>query len=110
MNVIDSNKLERDMQISLRNLRKLDCTGKPVPTFPHPALATHFRHHLTQPSAKLACICASDERGLGLPGRLAAPEGRLAVGILSLNNYLNCIILAKNQNVLRILDALGFEC
>jgi hypothetical protein len=38
MNVIDSNKLERDMQISLRNLRKLDCAGKPVPTFPHPAL------------------------------------------------------------------------
>jgi hypothetical protein len=27
------------MQISLRNLRKLDCAGKPVPTFPHPALA-----------------------------------------------------------------------
>ncbi|MGP0061126.1 MAG: sulfite reductase subunit alpha [Beijerinckiaceae bacterium] len=40
MNVIDSNKLERDAQISLRNPRKLDCAGKPVPTFPHPALAT----------------------------------------------------------------------
>ncbi|MGP0059114.1 MAG: hypothetical protein ACLPID_07500, partial [Beijerinckiaceae bacterium] len=39
MNVIDSKYLERDMQISLRNLRKLDCAGKPVPTFPHPALA-----------------------------------------------------------------------
>jgi hypothetical protein len=39
MNVIDSNKIERDMQISLRNLRKLDYAGKPVPTFPHPALA-----------------------------------------------------------------------
>ncbi|MGP0058308.1 MAG: hypothetical protein ACLPID_03335 [Beijerinckiaceae bacterium] len=38
MNVIDSNKLERDMQISLRNLRRLDCAGKPVPNFPHPAL------------------------------------------------------------------------
>ncbi|MGP0059661.1 MAG: hypothetical protein ACLPID_10285 [Beijerinckiaceae bacterium] len=38
MNVIDSNELERDMQISLRNLRKLDCAGKPVSTFPHPAL------------------------------------------------------------------------
>jgi hypothetical protein len=38
MNVIDSNNLERDMQISLRNLRKLDCAGKPVPTFPDPAL------------------------------------------------------------------------
>jgi hypothetical protein len=38
MNVIDSNKIERDMQISLRNLRKLDCAGKPVPTFPHPGL------------------------------------------------------------------------
>jgi hypothetical protein len=38
MNVIDSYNLERDMQISLRNLRKLDCAGKPVPTFPHPAL------------------------------------------------------------------------
>jgi hypothetical protein len=39
MNVIDSNKLERDMQISLRNLHKLDCAGKPDSTFPHPALA-----------------------------------------------------------------------
>ncbi len=38
MNAIDSHKLERDAQISLRNLRKLDCDGKPVPTFPHPAL------------------------------------------------------------------------
>ncbi len=38
MNVINSNNLERDRQISLRNLRKLDCAGKPVPTFPHPAL------------------------------------------------------------------------
>ena len=39
MNVIDSNKLERDMQISLRNLHKLDWAGKPVPAFPHPALS-----------------------------------------------------------------------
>jgi hypothetical protein len=38
MNVIDSKNLERHGQISLRNLRKLDCVGKPVPTFPHPAL------------------------------------------------------------------------
>ncbi|MGP0060599.1 MAG: hypothetical protein ACLPID_15040 [Beijerinckiaceae bacterium] len=40
MNVIDSKDLERDMQISLRNLRKLDCAGKAAqrPTFPHPAL------------------------------------------------------------------------
>jgi hypothetical protein len=38
-NVIDFNKLERDAQKSLRNLRKLDCAGKPVPNFPHPALA-----------------------------------------------------------------------
>ncbi|MGP0060695.1 MAG: hypothetical protein ACLPID_15550 [Beijerinckiaceae bacterium] len=40
MKVIDSHKLERDRQISLRNLRKLDCTGKAAqrPTFPHPAL------------------------------------------------------------------------
>jgi hypothetical protein len=45
MNVIDSNKLERDMQISLRNLRKLDCAGKPVPTFPHPALGTSATAH-----------------------------------------------------------------
>ena len=27
------------MQISLRNLRKHDCARKPVPAFPHPALA-----------------------------------------------------------------------
>lgn len=39
MNVIDSHNLERDLRISLRNLRKLECAGKPVPTFPHPALA-----------------------------------------------------------------------
>ncbi len=40
MNVIDSYKLERDTQISLRNLRKLDCAGKAAqrPNFPHPAL------------------------------------------------------------------------
>jgi hypothetical protein len=36
--VIDSYKLERDMQISLRNLRKLDCAGKAAqrPTFHYP--------------------------------------------------------------------------
>ncbi len=40
VNVIDSKNLERDRQISLRNLRKLDCAGKPAQcsTFPHPAL------------------------------------------------------------------------
>ncbi len=43
MNVIDSKSLERDRQISLRNLRKLDCVGKPVSTFPHPALAARER-------------------------------------------------------------------
>ena len=41
MNVIDSNNLERDSQISSRNLLKLDCAGNPVPTFPHPALAAY---------------------------------------------------------------------
>jgi apolipoprotein N-acyltransferase len=39
MNVIDSKNLERDAQISLRTLSKLDCAGKPVSAFPHPALA-----------------------------------------------------------------------
>jgi hypothetical protein len=38
MNVIDSENVERDRQIRLRNLRELDCVGKPVPTFPRPAL------------------------------------------------------------------------
>jgi hypothetical protein len=38
MNVIDSKSVERDRQISLRNLRELDCVGKPVSTFPHPPL------------------------------------------------------------------------
>jgi gas vesicle protein GvpN len=38
MNVIDANNLERDAQISLRNLRELDCAGKPLPAFSHPAL------------------------------------------------------------------------
>ena len=39
MNVIATNKLERDRQISLRNLRELDCAGKPAQrsTFSHPA-------------------------------------------------------------------------
>ncbi len=33
-------------QISLRNLRKLDCAGKPVPTFPHPARAMNIGHDI----------------------------------------------------------------
>jgi hypothetical protein len=37
MNVIDSHNLEREMQISLRNLRELDCAEKSVATFPHSA-------------------------------------------------------------------------
>ncbi|WP_152428524.1 hypothetical protein [Methyloferula stellata] len=36
--VIDSNNLERDTQIRLRNLRKLDCARKTAARFPHPAL------------------------------------------------------------------------
>jgi hypothetical protein len=46
MNLIDSNKLERDVQIGLRNLRKLDCAGKPVATFPYPVLGVRsiYRH------------------------------------------------------------------
>ncbi len=36
---IESKKSERDRQISLRHLRKLECAGKSAqrPTFPHPA-------------------------------------------------------------------------
>jgi hypothetical protein len=46
-NVIYSHKLERDMQMSLSNLHKFDCAGKPVPTFPHPALkALRFRQRV----------------------------------------------------------------
>jgi len=41
MNVTDSNSLERDMQISLRNLHEFDCAEKPVSTFSHPALELH---------------------------------------------------------------------
>jgi hypothetical protein len=37
MNMIGFDKLERDAQINLRNLRRLDCIGKPVVTFPHRA-------------------------------------------------------------------------
>jgi len=33
MNVIDFKVSERDTQISSRNLRKLDCAGKPGPLF-----------------------------------------------------------------------------
>jgi hypothetical protein len=32
------NRLAREPQISLRNLRKLDCAAKPVPTFADRAL------------------------------------------------------------------------
>ena len=37
--ISDHDDSERDMQISSRNLRKLDCAGKAAqrPTFPHPA-------------------------------------------------------------------------
>ncbi len=44
MNVIDSNKLERDAHISLCNLRKLECAGKAAqrPTFPIPLWATQL--------------------------------------------------------------------
>jgi hypothetical protein len=52
MNVIDSYKLERDMQISLRNLRELDCAGKPVPTFAHPALGLGPRRFPAQNASK----------------------------------------------------------
>jgi hypothetical protein len=39
MNVIDSENLERDMQIGSRNPHKFDCVGKPLHTLPHPAVA-----------------------------------------------------------------------
>ena len=40
MNAVDSNKFERDSEISSCNLRERDCTGKAQRrTFPHPALA-----------------------------------------------------------------------
>ncbi len=38
VDVIDSNNLARHAQISVRNLRKLDCAGKAGPSFPHPAV------------------------------------------------------------------------
>jgi len=38
VNVIDSNNLERDRQISSRNLHELDCAEKLASTFSHPAL------------------------------------------------------------------------
>ncbi|MGP0059847.1 MAG: hypothetical protein ACLPID_11235 [Beijerinckiaceae bacterium] len=41
--VIDFNNLERDIQVSLCNLHELDCAGKPVSAFPHPALASGQR-------------------------------------------------------------------
>ncbi len=39
MNVIDSISVERDMQISLRNLQEFDCVEKPLTLFLIPALA-----------------------------------------------------------------------
>jgi 23S rRNA (adenine2503-C2)-methyltransferase len=46
MNVIDPEDSARDKQISPRNLRKLDCDGKPVPALPRPAQAAE------------PCLCA----------------------------------------------------
>jgi hypothetical protein len=54
MNVIDSNSLERDRQISLRNLRELDCVGKPVPGFPLPARGVRPRRSVPERRDKSA--------------------------------------------------------
>jgi hypothetical protein len=44
--LICSNNLERDRADSLRNLRKLDCAGKPAPSFLILGLALKVRTHL----------------------------------------------------------------
>jgi hypothetical protein len=56
MNVIDSKKLERDRQISLRNLREPDCAGKAAqrPAFPHPALDIGYIRCLR------ICLCLAE--------------------------------------------------
>ncbi|MGO9025859.1 MAG: hypothetical protein ACLQIQ_16415 [Beijerinckiaceae bacterium] len=58
MNVIDSKDLERDMQISLRNLRELDCAGKPASTFSHPTLRNGYLEHcrLNAPRVALPAV------------------------------------------------------
>ncbi len=70
INVIDIKDSERDRQISLRNLRELDCAGKALPTFPHPALTlAEVVHALTTtgkvdlPKVLAGFLDALDETG-----------------------------------------------
>ncbi len=72
MNVIDFESLERDRQISLRNLRKLDCAGKPVSTFPHSALESAT--DMAAQGHRVLAVAA------GVPGRLEL------VGLLGLSD------------------------
>jgi protein ImuB len=60
MNVIDSKVLERDRQISPRNLRKLECGGKPGSTFPHPAPDTEEPSPATLPSRPIRLLEAPE--------------------------------------------------
>ncbi len=55
MNVIDSNRSERDKQIGFRDLRELDCAGKLVPAFVHPALADAPRSDARGRSSAIRC-------------------------------------------------------
>jgi two-component system chemotaxis response regulator CheB len=68
MNVIDSDNLERERQMSLRNLRELDGAGKIAqrPTFPNPAQAPTARSALppyTQSSALRGAIVIGASTG-----------------------------------------------
>jgi hypothetical protein len=62
MNVIDSRNVEREMQISLCNLHKLDCAGKPVSTFPHPAPAQSRPVDIVVLRLAIAAKAAGDPR------------------------------------------------
>jgi hypothetical protein len=73
MNAIGSENLEQDMPISSRDLHKFDCIGKPLHTFPRPALAQrpassdrdgrHFQMlhapcaHGGNPGSKISRVC-----------------------------------------------------
>jgi len=78
MTMIDSEELERDRQISLRNLRERDCAGKPVSTFPHPARAPE-----TYPYLRVRKSVALIGLSSGVPTPFFIASGRLGQSQLS---------------------------
>ncbi len=81
MNVIDCKKLKRDTQICLRHLRKLDCAGKPVSTFPYPALAAFAALSL------LLAGCSNYQKAQRPAWRTQAENACLAQRLIQVSAY-----------------------